>query len=150
MLLNQPPDTDPGDPGLPNPRDYSNDAYLEPVPDTDRGVQILRQPGPGCDYSPAAPPAAEAQIHRWVSDPVPQAFRMTGKAVLEVSTRAINDANHRGRICVYLFVRQETPGPVPTVTDTPILNAATLSPFFTYESGGSLAGRVPGPRSASR
>jgi hypothetical protein len=136
LLLNQPPDTDPGDPGLPNPRDYSNDAYLEPVPDTDRGVQILRQPGPGCDYSPAAPPEAEAQIHRWVSDPVPQAFRMTGKAVLEVSTRAINDAHHRGRICVYLFVRQETPGPVPTVTDTPILNAATLSPFFIYQPGG--------------
>ena len=76
---------------------------------------------------------------------------MTGKAVLQVSTRAINDANHRGRICVYLFVRQEALTRLPGSPNTPILNAATLSPFFTYEPGAAPAGRVtPGPRSASR
>jgi hypothetical protein len=79
-------------------------------------------------------------IHRWVSDPVTQPFQMTGKAVLEFYTRAIEDFLHKGKICIYLFVRAEsTPLPPlpPIATDLPILNSATFNPYYTYQPGGS-------------
>ena len=133
LLLSSPPDTDPGDPGLPNPRDYSNDPYLEPVPNTDRGVQIVRQDTNGCAYTPVGT-NPESKIHRWVTDPVPQAFAMNGKAVLEFATRTINDANHKGSLCVYLFSRQDSG---PTAVDTPIINSATGNPYFLYTPPGS-------------
>jgi hypothetical protein len=132
LLITAPPDTDPADPGLPLPYDYSDDPYLEPTPDgSDRGAQILRQDVNGCNYAPTGT-NAEAKIHRWVSDPLPQAFTMTGRTALEFYTRALNDANHDGRLCFYIFRRSETGGSPPLATDTRILESATLNPYFTY------------------
>jgi hypothetical protein len=135
LLRTSPPDTDPGDPGLPQPYDYSDDAYLEPTPDgSDRGIQLLRQDANGCNYAPTGT-NAEAKIHRWVSDPLPEAFTMSGRTVIEFFTRAINDANHTGSLCFYLFRRSESGGSPPIATDTRILNSTTLNPYFIYTPG---------------
>ena len=50
LLLGAPPDPDPEDEDNPPLYDYSNDSYLEPTPDTDKGVQILRDDTSGCHY----------------------------------------------------------------------------------------------------
>jgi hypothetical protein len=135
LLNTAPPDTDPSEPGLPAPYDYADDAYLEPTPDgSDRGIQLLRQDANGCSYTPGGT-TPEAKIHRWVSDPMSQSFSMTGRAVVEFTTRAINDANHKGKLCFYLFVRSESDpggGQPPLATDTRILDSTTLNPYFTW------------------
>ena len=94
---------------------------------------MVRQDTNGCAYTPAGT-NPESKIHRWVTDPVPQAFEMNGKAVLEFATRTINDANHKGSLCVYLFSRQDSG---PTAVDTPIINSATGNPYFLYTPPGS-------------
>ena len=136
LLTTAPPDTDPADPGLPAPWDYSNDSYLEPTPDnTDKGVQILVQDANGCSYTPGGT-NPQAKIHRWVSDPLSPAFAMTGRAVIEFYTRALNDANHKGRLCFYLFTRHESiVGGVPVATDSRLVDTATLNPYYTYTPG---------------
>jgi type II secretory pathway pseudopilin PulG len=114
--------------------DYSSDAYLEPTPAyADRGVQILRQDANGCSYAPQGA-TPEAKIHRWVSRPVPVAFTMTGTATLEVFSKTINNARHRGRMCAYAFVRGLVGG---QIVDTPVVNLSTLQPYFTYSPPGN-------------
>ena len=135
LLFRSPPDTDPSEPGLPEPWDYASDAYLEPDPNTDRGVQILEGASNGCSYTPSGA-TPYARTHRWVSDPFPSDFSVTGGAVLEFYTRAINDANHRGKLCVFLFRRTESGGSPPLATDSMLLNTVTLQPYFVYAPGG--------------
>jgi hypothetical protein len=127
-----PPDPEPNDPGLPLQYDYSNDAYLEPSPNTDKGVQLLRQDANGCSYSPGGA-TPEAKIHRWVTDPMTSAFTMNAKASLYFFSRTINQASHSGRLCVYLFIR--------SAADVDTLIANQLSnppqPYFQYNPGGT-------------
>lgn len=143
LLLHGPPDPAPDDPSIPAAYDYANDFYLEPSPDTDKGVQIKRQDANGCSYSPTGS-NPESKIHRWVSDPLASSFTMTGNATLEFYTRAINDAVHTGKLCVYLFSRSET-GTPPVATDTQIRDkvitssnscSPTCNPYFTYTPAG--------------
>lgn len=130
LLRAAPADTAPADPSLPGVFDYSNDPALEPTPNTDKGVQILEGSTSGCSFTPSGTNPHQ-KVHRWVSDPLPQSFAMSGRAVLEFSTRAINDANHKGTLCVFLFTRSAG-------VDTPIINQATFQNFFRYTppSGG--------------
>ena len=55
LLLGGPPDPAPEDPSNPLLYDYSNDSYLEPTPDTDKGLQIRRDDTSGCHYVPTGP-----------------------------------------------------------------------------------------------
>jgi hypothetical protein len=125
LLLSGAPDPSPADPSDPPLFDYSNDFYLEPNPATDKGVQIRREDAAGCNYAPTGGANPESQIHRWVSDPMPSAFAMTGRITLEFYTRAINSS---GRVCVYLFTRSEA-GTPPTAVDTRLLNAGGSNVF---------------------
>ena len=121
LLLGGPPDPDPEDPTNPPLYDYSNDFYLEPTPDTDKGVQIRRDDTSGCHYVPTGTTNPESQVHRWVTDPMAADFKMTGNVTLEFYTRTLNDALYTGTLCVYLFKRHET-GTPPVATDTMLTN----------------------------
>ena len=139
LLLGAPPDRSPTDPADPPLIDFSNDFYLEPSPDTDKGVQIRRQDVSGCSYTPGGS-NPESKIHRWVSDPLPQAFSLNGKVTLEFYTRTINDSIHPGRVCVYLFRRSQSGA---TATDTRFTNTGGGSvfgngqPYFGYSPAGN-------------
>jgi type II secretory pathway pseudopilin PulG len=137
LLDAAPPDPFPEDEALPSLHDYSDDFYLEPTPDTDKGVQIRRDDTSGCHYNPTGTTHPESQVHRWVTDPMPQAFEMGGKVVLEFYTRTLNDALYTGTLCVYLFERQETgPAESPTAEDTMLISPEG-SPYWTYTPQGN-------------
>jgi type II secretory pathway pseudopilin PulG len=142
LVTGFPPDPDPLDLLNPLTYDYSNDFYLEPTPDYDKGVQIRRQDTSGCSYTPSGS-NPESMIHRWVTDPLAANFAMTGTLTLEFYTRTINSSSHTGRMCVYLFNRSEAGAP-PVATDTRYVNKGVgtfgyniASGFFGYQPGGS-------------
>lgn len=138
LLLGAPPDPAPEDVNDPALYDYSDDTYLEPTPDTDKGVQIRKDDTNGCHYDPFGTTNPESQIHRWVTDPMASAFKMTEKATLEFYTRTLNDALYKGKLCVYLFKRHEEGSP-PEATDTWLTNAksAAADPYWTFTPEGN-------------
>jgi type II secretory pathway pseudopilin PulG len=138
LLLGGPPDPDPADPANPALYDYSNDFYLEPTPDTDKGVQIRRDDTSGCHYDPTGTTNPESQVHRWVTDPMASAFAMTGNVSIEFYTRTLNDALYTGTLCVYLYKRHET-GTPPTVTatDTMLTDKTGGAPYWAYTPQGN-------------
>jgi type II secretory pathway pseudopilin PulG len=104
------PDPDPENPLNPAFFDYSDDLYLEPTPDTDKGLQIRHDDSEGCNYDPTGTSTPQSQVHRWVSDPMSKAFVMNGDVTLEFYTRTLNDAIYTGRLCIYLFERSKGAG----------------------------------------
>lgn len=132
LLLGGPPDPAPEDPTNPALYDYSNDTYLEPTPDTDKGVQIRREDATGCTYSlPAGTTNPESQVHRWVTDPMSSDFKMTEKVTLEFYTRTLNDELYTGTLCVYLYDRHEV-GTPPLATDTLLTNKVGGTAYWSY------------------
>lgn len=136
LLLGGPPDPAPEDPNNPPLYDYSSDSYLEPNPNTDKGVQLQRDTTSGCNYVPTGTTNPESQVHRWVTDPMKENFVMNEKVTLEFYTRTINDLLYNGKLCVYLFKRHESGSP-PTASDTRLKNLAGSTLYWTYtpESG---------------
>jgi len=140
LLLGAPPDPAPEDETNPSLYDYSNDSYLEPTPETDKGVQILRDNTSGCHYNPTGTVHPEAQVHRWVGDPFAAAFKMTDKVTLEFYTRTINESLSHGTLCVYLFSRHETGSGSSTVATDSLLkdkNTAGTPAYWTYTPQGN-------------
>jgi type II secretory pathway pseudopilin PulG len=138
LLLGSPPDPDPADETNPLLYDYSSDSYLEPTPDTDKGAQILHDDSAGCNYVPKSNVHPEAKVHRWVTDPMPKEFKMSGTVTLEFYSRTLNELSYPGTVCAFLFVRSETGSGESTVaTDTLLQNDATKSLFWTFSSQGN-------------
>jgi len=137
LLLGAPPDPAPEDETNPALYDYSNDGYLEPTPDTDKGVQILRDDTSGCHYTPTGTVHPESQVHRWVTDPFSEAFKMSGRVTLEFYTRTLNDALYHGTLCVYLFDRHPTAAEEAKVEDTQFADKETGLPYWTYTPQGN-------------
>lgn len=135
LVLGSPPDPAPEDTGDPALYDYSDDTYLEPTPDTDKGVQIRRDDTSGCHYVPTGTTNPESQVHRWVTDPMASAFKMTEKVTIEFYTRTLNDALYKGKLCVYLYKRYET-GTPPVATDTLLTNKSGGTAYWTYAPEG--------------
>lgn len=133
LLLGGPPDPAPADPNDPLRYDYSNDFYLEPTPDTDRGLQIRKEDTPGCYFTPTGTTNPQARIHRWVTDPMEAEFKMSGKVTLKVFTRTLNGVNYKGGICVFLFKRHEKGA---ETTDTYLKDKVGEAPYWTYSPGG--------------
>jgi type II secretory pathway pseudopilin PulG len=130
LLLSGPPDPDPEDETNPALYDYSNDFYLEPTPDTDKGLQIRHDDTSGCHYTPTGTTNPESQVHRWVTDRFAQTFSMSGRVTLEFYTRTLNDALYTGTLCVYLFDRSET-------TDTFLADKLNGNLYWVYEPEGN-------------
>jgi len=138
LVLGSPPDPDPVDETNPLLYDYSSDSYLEPTPDTDKGVQILHDDSAGCNYVPKSSVHPEAKVHRWVTDPMPREFKMSGTVTLEFYSRTLNEASYPGTVCAFLFLRKETGSGESTVaTDTLLENKETKKLFWTYSSQGT-------------
>lgn len=136
LLTGVPPDPDYLDDSNPGLFDYSDDFYLEPTPDTDKGVQILRDTTSGCNYVPVGTTNPEARVHRWVTDPMASDFKMVEKVTLEFYTRTLNDESYNGELCVYLFKRTES-GTPPVAVDTRLTNKSTGNAYWTYNPGGT-------------
>lgn len=138
LLLGGPPDPDPADPDNPPLYDYSSDLYLEPElnPENDKGVQIRRdEKVVGCRYYPETETASanpESQIHRWVTDPLGSDFTLSGKITLEFYTRTINEAQHHGTLCVYLFQRDKSE------KDARLLNLNGNTEYWKYTPEGNV------------
>lgn len=139
LLRDAPPDPDPADESNPPLYNYSNDSYLQPSPDTNKGLQILHDDTAGCHYQPTSTVHPEAKVHRWVTDPMPTEFKVNGSATLEFYSRTINEASYPGTICVFLFTRHEEPGANGTIkfTDTFMKNVETGQLYWTYSSQGN-------------
>lgn len=138
LLLGAPPDPDPVDESNPALYDYSSDSYLEPNPDTDKGVQILPDDTAGCHKEPTSTVHPEAKIHRWVTDPMPKEFKMNGTVALEFYSRTLNEASYPATVCVFLFEREEEGSGEATVAhDTYLTNAANGNEYWTFSSQGN-------------
>jgi len=138
LLLGAPPDPDPVDDSNPSLFDYANDGYLEPTPDTDKGVQIKRDDTSGCHYTPTGTVNPQSQTHRWVPDPLASVFTMSGKVTLEFYTRTLNDALYHGTLCVYVFKRHETgSAEAPVATDSILKDKSTGAAYWTYTPQGN-------------
>lgn len=136
LLLGAPPDPAPADPEDPLLYDYSDDTYLEPTPDTDRGLQILRDDTSGCHYEPTGATNPESQVHRWVTDPLAAKFTLTESVAIEFYTRTLNDLPYTGQLCVYLYKRHEEGSPL-VATDTLLTNKNGGTAYWTYSPKGN-------------
>jgi type II secretory pathway pseudopilin PulG len=136
LLLGAPPDPAPEDPTNPSLYDYSSDYSGSPTPETAKGIQLRRDDTGGCHYVPAGTSAPQWQVHRWVSDKMKSDFKLTEKVTLDVYTRTISDANYKGTLCIYLFIRHETGSP-PTATDTMIANKENGLGYWSYTPSGT-------------
>ena len=138
LLDSAPLDPYPNDEALPALHDYSDDFYLEPTPDTDKGVQIRRDDTSGCHYEPTGTTHPESQVHRWVTDPMPLDFEMSGRVVLEFYTRTLNDALYTGTLCVYLYERKVTgSGASAKEEAVPLIDKSDGEPYWTYTPEGN-------------
>lgn len=137
LLLGVPPDPAPDDANNPLLYDYANDFYLEPTPDTDKGIQLRKDDTSGCHYTPAGTTNPESQIHRWVTDPMKTPFVMTEKVTLEFYTRTLNDESYGGKLCVFLFKRHENQSNPPVATDTRLTNKGTTEDHWSLTSSGT-------------
>lgn len=138
LVLGSPPDPDPVDETNPLLYDYSSDSYLEPTPDTDKGTQILHDDSAGCNFVPKSSVHPEAKVHRWVTDPMPREFKMSGTVTLEFYSRTLNEASYPGTVCAFLFIRSEVgSGEETEATDTLLENKDTGKLFWTYSSQGT-------------
>ena len=137
LLLAPPPDPAPEDPEVPSTYDYSDDYTPAPSAETAKGIQIRRDATSGCNYDPTGVTAEkEWEAHRWVSDPMASDFVMTngegaGSATLDFFTRALNDQQYTGKLCIYLFDRHEEGSP-PVATDS--WNEKAEIPYWEYVS----------------
>ena len=137
LLLGAPPDPDPLDETNPPLYDYANDGYLEPTPDTDKGVQIKRDDTSGCHYDPTGTVSPESQVHRWVTDPMADEFKMNGKVTLEFYTRTLNDQGYHGTLCVYLFDRHETGPEGEETAEDALLQSSGGAAYWSYTPEGN-------------
>lgn len=134
LLLGAPPDPAPADITDPAFYDYASDYYLDPNPDTDKGLQIRPDDTAGCHYEPVGKTTPQSQVHRWVTDPMPVNFSLSGSVTIEFYTRTLNDAEHKGTLCVYLFKRHEGGSP----PDTLLHNTAGNTEYWTFTPQGNV------------
>jgi len=127
LVLGSPPDPDFEDPNNPLEYDYSNDSYLDTTPDAGTGLQILKDDTPTCHFNPTGTSHPQAQVHRWVTDPMPQVFKMLGTVTMQYYTETINKIPYPGKLCVFLYKWKE--GGVPQLlTNTNGGTAYWMSP----------------------
>lgn len=133
LLTGPPPDPTPEDVSTPFTYDYSNDYENTPTPETAKGIQLRREESAGCTYKEGkSAPAWEE--HRWVTDPMPKEFKMTtgegtGQVTIDFFTRALSDSQYTGKLCIYLFKREESGS---SFTDTMLANKEGGASYWTW------------------
>jgi type II secretory pathway pseudopilin PulG len=133
LLTGPPPDPAPEDVNNPSTYRYSSDYENSPTPETAKGIQLRREESAGCTYKEGkAAPAWEE--HRWVTDPMTKEFKMTtgegtGEVTIDFFTRALSDSQYTGKLCIYLFKREESGS---TFTDTMLTNKVGGAAYWTW------------------
>lgn len=135
LVLGAPPDPAPEDPANPAEYDYANEWYLNTNPDTDQGLQIRKAENgqAGCNYAPTGTTYPQAEVHRWVTDPMSLPFVMSGQVTLQFYTGALGTSTAPGKICVYLFEREEGSSPTPNDTRLPDIQGG--AEYWTWSAG---------------
>jgi type II secretory pathway pseudopilin PulG len=133
LLTGPPPDPTPEDVSTPFTYDYSKDYESSPTPETAKGIQLRREESAGCTYKEGkSAPAWEE--HRWVTDPMTKEFKMTtgegtGQVTIDFFTRALSDSQYTGKLCIYLFKREESGS---SFTDTMLANKEGGASYWTW------------------
>jgi type II secretory pathway pseudopilin PulG len=135
LLTGPPPDPTPEDATTPLVYDYSKDYENTPAPtpETAKGIQLRREESAGCTYKEGKTSPAWEE-HRWVTDPMPKEFKMTtgegtGQVTIDFFTRALSDSQYTGKLCIYLFKREESGS---TFTDTMLANREGGASYWTW------------------
>lgn len=137
LLTGSPPDPTPEEPNTPLTYDYSSDYEGSPTQETAKGIQLRREESAGCVYKVEGRTNAQWEIHRWVTDPMPKEFVMTsgesiGHVTLDFFTRALSDSLYAGKLCIYLFKREESG---TSFTDTMLANREGGASYWTFSPG---------------
>jgi len=136
LTLTPPADPAPEDPAIPGLFDYATDIYLEPNPDTDKGLQIPRSTTTNCNsFKPTGVEHPEALVHRWVTDKMASKFFLSGKVTLEFFSRTIGNGQYSGGLCIYLFKREEPESPLKA-NDTQLMNLKDGKAYWLYAPPG--------------
>jgi Tfp pilus assembly protein PilV len=135
LLTGPPPDPTPEDVTTPLVFDYSKDYENTPAPtpETAKGIQLRRQESAGCTYQEGKTAPAWEE-HRWVTDPMPKEFKLTtgelsGQVTIDFFTRALSDSQYTGKLCIYLFKREESGA---TFSDTMLANKEGGASYWTW------------------
>lgn len=135
LMLPEPPGIDVLFPPELQPEyDFATDVEPLTGGDSDTGTIIRRDDSGSCLFDPPSP-AAREKTHRWVMEPVKpgSSLVLEGNATLELFTQTLGGARASGKICVFLFIREEQLVGPPV--DTMIGDAENSGlPFFTFES----------------
>lgn len=134
LLTGSPPDPTPEDSSTPLAYDYSSDYENTPTPATAKGIQLRREESAGCTYKEGKTAPAWEE-HRWVTDPMPKEFVMTtgegtGQVTIDFFTRALSDSQYTGKLCIYLFKREESGS---SFTDTMVANNIGGASYWTWQ-----------------
>jgi prepilin-type N-terminal cleavage/methylation domain-containing protein len=136
LTIFPPADPAPDDPLVPGLYDYATDIYLEPNPDTDRGLQIPRANTTKCSsFKPTGVEHPQSLVHRWVTDQMGSDFILSGNVTFEFYSRTLNNGQYSGGLCIYLFKRQEAGSP-PLATDTLLKNLEGSTTYWRYAPPG--------------
>jgi prepilin-type N-terminal cleavage/methylation domain-containing protein len=136
LTIYPPADPAPDDPLVPGLYDYATDIYLEPNPDTDRGLQIPRSTTTKCSsFKPTGVEHPHSLVHRWVTDKMGSEFTLSGNVTLEFYSRTLNNGQYSGGLCIYLFKREEVGSP-PEATDTLLRNFDGGTTYWRYAPPG--------------
>ena len=140
LLTGAPPD--------PAPEDENNPpcTSIRKIPICSRDSRSASDDTNGCHYVPSGISTPQAQIHRWVTDPMAKNFRMTKNVTIEFYTRALNDeTHHRNRVRVPV---QTTRSGKPAGRDRhPARRCEKSRPTHTGPTRGRRAKRRFGPSS---
>ena len=124
--------------------DYATDVEPSLNPELDKGLQLVRLGSLGCPGSALdilnvpdlLEPDRFQKVHKWLSNEVGSGFdiQLNGEGTLSLWTQTVNESVHRGKLCIWLFVRQTNllgiPVDTPAVNLTPPLVNLT---YFQYE-----------------
>jgi len=124
------PPAPPEEPAVAALHDFASDVYLEPNPDTDKGLQIPVSTSTNCkSFSPTGVAHPESFVHRWVTDKMPADFEITGNLTFEFYTRTLNNQPYSGGLCIYLFKRYESGS---SFSDTRLKNFLGSTEYWLY------------------
>ncbi len=130
LLLGPPPDPEPESASKLPLYDYSDDFSGSVTAEAAKGIQMRRDTASGCSYAQTGESEPQWKTHRWVTDPMTSEFKMFGETTLVFYTRTLSATSYSGKICAYLFKREEAGSP-PTATDT-MLKSSGGNLYWTY------------------
>jgi hypothetical protein len=121
--------------------DYATDVEPPTGGDQDKGLQLMKGSGTGCDsqaLTVASGPETDQptrfqQLHEWLSPPIPSGatVALIGSGTLNLWSETVGGASYNGEICIWLFVRT-TNGSGSVVQTAAVNQSPSGQTYFTY------------------